>query len=94
MKWERCFPGHGISCVSEGHLINKQLRTSLMVCGEPGTLHCCTDTSRSRKANHSQMLVIIQGQILGREHAVSEDHTHKLEDKEKVPETLPSPSSF
>lgn len=42
------------------------------------------DTSRSRKANHSQMLVIIQGQILGREHTVSEDRTHKLKDKEKV----------
>lgn len=54
------------------------------------------DTSRSGNTNHSQMLVIIQGQILEREHTVSEDHICTIwkEDKQKVPETLPSPYSF
>lgn len=32
MKGERCFPGHSISYGPEGHPINKQLWTCLMVC--------------------------------------------------------------
>lgn len=36
LKWERCFPGHSICYVREGHPINKQLWTCLTVCRGAG----------------------------------------------------------